>query len=222
MTASLIFLGIIMVTIVVWLVRQTINTKPWVGQAVGEDIAELETVTDTTKKFALFSFLAVATSFFALFFSAYSMRMSLSDWDPLAEPRMLWLNTAVLVLSSVAMQVAHNAAQQGQLHRLRIGATIGAVMALLFLMGQLLAWQQLIEAGYYLQSNAAYAFFYLFTGLHGIHLLGGLWVLSNATVAAWRGGFDPGAIRQSVELCKIYWHFLLVVWLVLYWLMLTT
>lgn len=222
MTASLIFLGIIMVTIVVWLIRQTINTKPWVAQAAGEDVAEIETVTDTPKKFALFSFLAVATSFFALFFSAYSMRMSLADWDPLAEPRLLWANTAVLVLSSVAMQIAHYAAEQGQLQRLRVAATIGAVLAVLFLMGQLLAWQQLIEAGYYLQSNAAYAFFYLFTGLHGIHLLGGLWVLSNATVAAWRGGFDPSAIRQSVELCKIYWHFLLVVWLVLYWLMLTT
>ena len=222
MTASLILLGAIMLTIVVWLVRQTINTRPWIAESAGDEVADVETVADSSKKLGLFAFLAVATSFFALFFSAYSMRMSLADWNPLAEPRLLWLNTGALILSSVAMQIAHNAAQSGELQRLRLGLSAGAILAVLFLLGQLLAWQQLIDAGYYLQTNPAYAFFYLFTGLHGIHLLGGLWVLSNATVGAWRGGFDPGFIRQSVDLCKIYWHFLLIVWLVLYWLMLTT
>ena len=82
-------------------------------------------------------------------------------------------------------------------------------------------WQQLSASGYFLTSNPANAYFYLITALHGVHLLGGLWVWARATGRVWRGT-ELGEARLSVELCTVYWHYLLLVWLVLFTLLLTT
>jgi cytochrome c oxidase subunit 3 len=72
-----------------------------------------------------------------------------------------------------------------------------------------------------LTSNPANAFFFLLTGLHGLHILGGMAVWARATGKAFTGG-DVDAVSRSIELCTIYWHFLLLVWLVLFGLMLST
>jgi len=86
---------------------------------------------------------------------------------------------------------------------------------LTFLVGQLFAWQQLNAAGYYLAANPANAFFYLLTGAHGLHLLGGLVALALTADKVWRG-FEVNQVRLSVQLCAVYWHFLLALWLVLF------
>ena len=70
-------------------------------------------------------------------------------------------------------------------------------------------------------TNPANGFFYLITGLHGLHLLGGLVAWGRTSDKVWRG-FEPAQVRLSVELCAVYWHFLLVVWLVLFALLLLT
>jgi cytochrome c oxidase subunit 3 len=75
-------------------------------------------------------------------------------------------------------------------------------------------WQQLNTGGYFLAANPANAFFYLITAVHGLHLLGGLVALGRTIVKAWRGVEIP-RLRLSVELCTMYWHFLLLVWLIL-------
>jgi cytochrome c oxidase subunit 3 len=80
--------------------------------------------------------------------------------------------------------------------------------------GQLLAWQQLRAAGYFVTSNPANSFFYMITAAHGLHLMGGLVALGRTTAKVWRGA-EMAQVRLSVELCTIYWHFLLLVWLVL-------
>jgi cytochrome c oxidase subunit III len=79
-----------------------------------------------------------------------------------------------------------------------------------------LVWQQLNAAGYFLATNPANAFFYLFTGLHGLHLLGGLVALGMTANKVWRGGFEAKEVRLSVQLCAVYWHFLLALWFVLF------
>jgi cytochrome c oxidase subunit 3 len=84
---------------------------------------------------------------------------------------------------------------------------------LAFLSGQLVAWQQLTGEGYRLAANPANAFFYVLTGLHGLHLLGGLVALGRTTEKAWRTA-DTARLRLPVDLCATYWHFLLLVWLV--------
>ena len=134
-------------------------------------------------------------------------------------PKLLWLNTGLLILSSGALQWAQAAARRGKMDGVRGGLLAGGVFALAFLAGQLVAWRQLDAEGYYLTANPAAAFFYLITGVHGLHLLGGLVALGRTMDKAWRD-VAVGELRLSVELCTIYWHFLLLVWLVFFGLLL--
>jgi len=151
---------------------------------------------------------------FALFISAYSMRMNMVDWRALPVPRLLWFNTGVLVTSSIALQWAYMAARRNDIDGVIVGLCAGGASAVTFLVGQLLAWRQLNAAGYFLASNPANSFFYLITAVHGLHLMGGLAALGRTTAKVWRGA-EATQVRLSTELCAIYWHFLLLVWLVL-------
>ena len=166
-------------------------------------------------------FLAVVAVLFTLLVVAYADRMALADWRPLPEPWLLWPNTALLILSSIALQWACTAASRGQIDGVRSGLLAAGVLAFAFLAGQLLAWQHLAASGYYAATNPANAFFYLLTALHGLHLSGGLvaWARTSAKV---RRGFEAAEVRLSVELCAVYWHFLLVIWLVVFGLLLLT
>jgi cytochrome c oxidase subunit 3 len=163
--------------------------------------------------------LAVITVLFLLVVVAYGDRMAVSDWRPFPEPALLWLNTVVLIFSSAAWHWACINARRGEIDAVKQGLLAGGGSAIAFLIGQFWAWQQMIALGYYADSNPANAFFYLVTAAHGLHLLGGLvaWVRTAARV--WRGE-DLTKVRLSVELCAVYWHFLLVVWLVLFVLLL--
>ncbi len=215
MTYALLLLGGLMAVIVWWLVRQTVNVKPWMAQRPIEIVHGDGALSLPSVKVGLGVFLAVATSLFALLISAYHMRMAGEDWTRLALPRVLWLNTAVLILASVAMQRTRVAARREQLDRVKSGLIAGGVFTFSFLAGQLWAWQQMDAAGYFLTANPAYSFFYLLTAVHGLHLLGGLWVWARTTAKVLRG-VEVGKVRLSVELCTVYWHYLLLVWLVLF------
>jgi cytochrome c oxidase subunit 3 len=98
---------------------------------------------------------------------------------------------------------------------------VGGVCTALFLSGQLVAWQQLSASGYLMTGNPANAFFYLLTALHGLHLLGGMWVWGRTTTRVLTGA-DVESVRLSVELCTVYWHYLLLVWIGLFGLLLST
>jgi len=217
---GLIALALILASLLGWLLRQSFNTQPWVAEGVDE--ASYQAPFNAGPKLvALTTFLAVATSFFALILSAYSLRMELGDWVPLTEPQLLWINTAVLVLASVAFQWTRNVAVNDETPRLKPGLLVTGVLTSAFLIGQLVAWQQLNASGQTITSNPSNAFFYLLTGIHGLHILGGMYVWARATVRTF-GEHDAVAVRQSIELCTIYWHFLLLVWLILFGLMLST
>ena len=221
MTYALLFLGGLMAIIVWWLVRQTVNVKPWLEQRPIEIVHGDGALSLPPVKVGLGVFLAVATSLFALLISAYHMRMMGEDWTRLALPRVLWLNTTVLILASIAMQRTRVAARWGQLDRVKNGLIAGGALTFSFLAGQLWAWQQMDAAGYFLTANPAYSFFYLLTALHGLHLLGGLWVWGRTTAKVLRG-VEIGKVRLSVELCTVYWHYLLLVWVVLFAVLLHT
>ena len=215
MTYALLVLVGIMAIVVWWLVRQTVNVKPWMEQRPIEIVRGDGALSLPPVKVGLGVFLAVATSLFALLISAYHMRMLGEDWTRLAVPRVLWLNTGLLLLSSVAMEWTRAAARREQIDGVKSGLLAGGVLTFSFLAGQLWAWQQMDAAGYFLTANPAYSFFYLLTALHGLHLLGGLWVWGKTTAKVLRG-VEVGKVRLSVELCTVYWHYLLLVWLVLF------
>ena len=221
MTITLVFLGIIMATVIGWLFRQTLNAQPWDAHDPVENQPGRGVINVDPAKVGLLAFIAVVTSLFALFLSAYMMRMQLGDWRPLDEPNLLWLNTGVLVLASFAFQFTRGAANKGQRLPTKVGLIVGGVCTSLFLLGQLLAWQQLSANGYVIDGNPATSFFYLLTALHGLHLLGGMWVWGRTTVRLFSGA-DAKSVRLSVELCTVYWHYLLLVWIGLFGLLLST
>jgi cytochrome c oxidase subunit 3 len=214
MSAIILFMAGIAVIAGWWLSQQRLTAKPWLEEGVIADWREESPSSVPPAKIGLGVFLAVVGSLFALFISAYSMRMTMVDWRALPVPRLLWFNTGVLVLSSVALHWAYLAARRNDIDGIIVGLCAGAASAVTFLVGQLLAWHQLSVAGYFVASNPANSFFYLITAVHGLHLMGGLVALGRTTAKVWRGA-GAAQPRLSVELCAIYWHFLLLVWLVL-------
>ncbi len=221
MIITLVMLFAIMFAVLGWLFKQTINVQPWVAEAVGET-AHHGPLGTNTKLIGLLTLLAVVTSFFALILSAYALRMELGDWVPLTEPQLLWTNTVMLIVASIVFQWTRNAAVNGQAERLQPGLLITGVLTLGFVLGQFIAWQQLQNSGQFISNNPANAFFYFLTGAHAVHILGGLYVWARATLKVVLGTGDAEKIRGSIELCTIYWHFLLLVWLVLFGLLLST
>src|SRR6266849_8690425 len=212
MSAIILFMAGIAAIAGWWLSQQGLTAKPWLEEGLVVDLREQSTSSLPPAKIGLGVFLAVVGSLFALFISAYSMRMTMVDWRALPVPRLLWFNTGVLVLSSVALQWAQVAARRNDMDSVIVGLCAGGASAITFLVGRLLAWQQLSVAGYFVASNPANSFFYLITATHGLHLVGGLVALGRTTAKVWRGA-EMAQVRLSVELCAIYWNFLLLVWL---------
>ena len=124
-------------------------------------------------------------------------------------------------MASITFQWTRNGAVRGAAAPLRPGLLLTGILTTAFLIGQLIAWQQLRDSGQFLTSNPSNAFFYLLTAAHGLHILGGMYVWGRATLKVLRGG-TVDDVKQSVELCTIYWHFLLLVWLIVFGLMLST
>lgn len=196
-----------------WLSQQRLASKPWLEEGVIGDLPGGSAPLPAAK-IGLGVFLAVVGSLFALLISAYGMRMDLIDWRQLPIPKLLWFNTGVLILSSIALHWALVSVRRGADDTTLLGLIAAEITAIVFLVGQILVSWQLVNAGYFLASNPANAFFYLITAIHGLHILGGLFVLSRVLVRAWRSGATP-QLRLSIELCAMYWHFLLLVWLIL-------
>ena len=197
----------------------TLSTKSWVAER--GYVSDSHGFSLPTAKVFLSIFLGVVTAIFGLLTAAYFIRMTYADWQSLPIPALLWLNTAILILSSVALQWARTSAGHQQADRVRRGLLAGGALAFAFLVGQFLVWQQLGSLGYFVDTNPSNSFFYLITGLHGLHLLGGLVAWLRASLRLWRGA-ETAKIRMSVELCAVYWHFLLLVWLVMFGLLLVT
>jgi cytochrome c oxidase subunit 3 len=216
-----------------------LQEKPWTQHGVLE--GSQDGLTSSAPKVGLWAFLGVVTSIFTVFIGAYYMRMDMSHggtaaehahelggWVPLDEPGILWINTILLVLASIAIQLAHgfssSAKGRGQMRRYFNAA---GLLTMAFLVGQVLGWRELYATGEYGVSNASWAFFVLLTAVHGLHLVGGLVVWSRAASRLRRGLEsaelrEVAALRQSVQLCATYWHYLLLIWLVLFAVLLTT
>ena len=212
-----------------WLLIQRLKEKPWLTQGVVP--ASQDTVTSSAPKVGLWIFLAIVSSLFGLFASAYVMRMhghgGLATWQRLDEPSILWVNTLVLVLASGALQIARNRIDKDQLEQGRAHFAAGGLLTVLFLIGQVLAWRLANPNGTLGVSSPAYSLFILVTAAHGLHLVGGLFVLGRTATRLFSGVDKAGVvarsrIRLSVQLCTTYWHWLLLIWLGLFALLLST
>jgi cytochrome c oxidase subunit 3 len=201
-----------------------LTEKPWVtAQARVDDLQDGVAFPLPGAKLALRIFLAAVTVLFMLLIIAYGERMVHEDWRPAPPLRLLWLNTAMLVLSSAALQWAKVAvgraeslplARRQEMQHVKWGLTAAGVFGSAFLAGQIVAWWQLDSMLFFDITNPAIAFFYLITGLHALHMLGGL--VAWGRTAAGMENADLSRLRLSIELCTVSWHFLLAVWLVLF------
>jgi cytochrome c oxidase subunit 3 len=167
-------------------------------------------------RLGLWIFLATVTMLFAAFTSAYIVRRSGSDWRHITLPSMLWINTAILAASSMAVEIATRLGRRG-LWRRASSAFAGAfVLGLAFLGGQLFAWRQMVAAGVYLPSSPHSSFFFMLTGAHAVHVLAALAVLGWALAKTRSAAADPRPWSAQVDLCRTFWHDLGGVWLFLF------
>jgi cytochrome c oxidase subunit III len=176
---------------------------------------------------------------FVSFSSAYVVRQGLptldprtgtlvSDWIPVRLPRLLLINTFVLLFSGVTMELARRqAAREAAVARATSSATsskghskiswlaVTIVLGLTFLVGQWMAWRELAASGFDLTAGPSSAFVYLLTGMHGLHLLGGVCALLFAGVASLlRRPVTSQAVILDVT--GWYWHFMAFLWIYIF------
>lgn len=233
---TLLFIAMCFSMLVAFILIRRLQEKPWTQQGILE--GSQDGLTSSAPKVGLWVFLGAVTSIFAVFIGAYYMRMDTTHggiaaghmhaWVPVEEPSLLWLNTVALVLASIAIQLAHSVGSSGTGRvRMRRYFNAAGVLTMVFLIGQVLAWRELYATGNFGVQSPAFAFFVLLTAVHGLHLIGGLVVWSRAAARIRKGLeraelHEVAALRQSVQLCATYWHYLLMIWLVLFAILLTT
>lgn len=164
--------------------------------------------------------LASILMMFTALTSAYIVRAASStDWQPLVMPRVLWLSTALIIVSSVTLESARRKLKgnSGGAHRRWL--LLSAAFGFAFLLSQLFAWRQLVQQGIYVSSNPHSSFFYLLTATHGVHLVGGLLALLFMSLRARSVGASELAIAKgqaAADAVSLYWHFLALLWIYLF------
>jgi len=164
--------------------------------------------------------LAGISMMFTALTSAYIVRANLAnDWRPIAMPRLLWLSTALIVASSFTFEIARRALRSGKSVVYSRWLLVTVTLGLAFLASQLLAWRQLVAQGIYISSNPHSSFFYVLTGAHGLHLLGGILGLDFLLLRSRRRRDEEhaGARRLAIaDAVALYWHFMDGLWIYLF------
>jgi cytochrome c oxidase subunit 3 len=168
-------------------------------------------------RFGLWAFMGTVCMLFIGFTSAYILRRSSADWRPLAPPLLLWLNTAVLLTSSLTIEGARKRLRGWELRAVRSWVAATGLLGALFVVGQIGAWKQLAAQGVFLASNPHSSFFYVLTGVHIVHLLGGLCWFGVVFSKVRRMAYTPG--EDGLGLFATYWHFLAALWIYLLFLL---
>jgi cytochrome c oxidase subunit III len=137
-----------------------------------------------------------------------------SAWVPVQLPRILWANTIVLLASSVTLELARRSLADFNLSRFQILWRITTALGVLFLVGQVIAWRELVDSRVFLNSTQASSFFYIFTGAHGVHLLGGICALLYVSLRK----FEQAKVsrRAASQVASYYWHFMDGLWVLLF------
>ena len=200
-----------------------ISQKPWeASQSILDNEHNGKTLAISKAKLGVRTVMVVSTVIFSLFVVSYSDRMLIHDWRSLSEPWLLWVNTLILILTSIIFHRTKVLADRNEFEKTKNSLFVVGFLTFAFITGQLLVWQYFINLGQYASSNPANAFFYVLTALHALHVLGELYFWAKTTTQLFKDNYNISKIKQNVELCAIYWHFLLVVWFVLFGLMALT
>lgn len=174
-----------------------------------------ETLSMDPKKFILWGFIVTIIMLFASQTSAYLVRRAEGNWVEFAIPQIFWYSTVVLIMSSISMHWAYLAAKKDNFNTLKIAISITFVLGLAFLGMQFEGWKDLVAQNIYFVGNPSGSFFYVFTLLHGGHLITGIIVLCVTFIAAMRLRVHAKNLRR-IEICTTYWHFLDILWIYLF------
>jgi len=169
----------------------------------------------------MYLLMTVISITFLFITNAYLFRMNFADWQSLPMPSLVWFNSGALVLASVGMVWAKQGAKVDDNSNLKIGLMATGVFGVLFALGQIKAWQELNTFGYFLASNPANTFFYLITALHVMHVLGGIIAWMRVSFRVFSRS-KKTVTEHTIGLLGIYWHYMLLVWALLFSILLTT
>jgi len=197
----------------------TLLQKPWdPNQAVVDDVHQGKTFNISLQKSAVIIIFGVATVLFSLIFTGYIYTLPPEqDSRYLLRPNLLWINTIVLFFVTYYFSKITNDLKKKETSKVKRNLIIVGVLSYLFLFGQVIFWFQLMKSGNFASTNSYFSSFYFFTGLHGLHLLGGLFfwgkVSSRVLILKHDHILDE---EKNISALSLYWIYLLVVWIVFF------
>ena len=194
----------------------TLLQKPWEKEQMVIDTSHPGKTFDiSSQKSAVIIIFGIATVLFSLIFTAYIYSIPPGqDTMYLLKPNLLWLNTSVLCFISYFFYKITKDLDRKQTSKIKKNLIIVGALSYLFLFGQLIFWMQLMKSGNYVTTNTYFSSFYVFTTLHGLHLLGGLFFWGKVSSRVLK--LEESKIldeEKSISALSWYWTFLLIVWL---------
>ena len=168
------------------------------------------------KKFALWLFIASVIMLFAAWTSAFIVKRGDTGWAEIILPDQFTVNTIIIVISSVSMIWATRSARANNIEQLKLAIGVTTVLGVAFLVGQILAYRELVSLGeFFTGGNVSHSFVYVISGAHAAHVIGGVVYLLIACYAAFKNRISSGSMTL-LEMCATYWHFLGVLWVYLF------
>ena len=167
------------------------------------------------KKFAMWLFIVSVLMVFAGLTSAYMVRQAAGNWLVFDLPSLFYVTTAIIMVSSVTMHWAYISAKRNNLEMTKVAISLTMILGISFFVGQFMAWGKLVGESVHLVGNPAGSFVYILSGLHMLHIVGGMVYLLIVLVATFRYKVHSKRLAQ-MEMCATYWHFLDALWLYLF------
>ncbi|MFY0606877.1 MAG: cytochrome c oxidase subunit 3 [Cyclobacteriaceae bacterium] len=167
------------------------------------------------KKFAMWLFMITVTMIFVSLSSAYIVKRAEGNWLIINFPELFNITSAIILLSSVSMHLAYIFAKKDNILAMRLSLGVTALLSIAFIIGQYMSWNELVAQDIFFVGNVAGSFVYIFTGLHVLHLAGGVIFLLVVLVNAMKFNVHSRSMTQ-ISICTTYWHFLSGLWLYLY------
>tara|TARA_B100001029_G_C15057101_1_gene455256 strand:- start:175 stop:852 length:678 start_codon:yes stop_codon:yes gene_type:complete len=194
----------------------TLTQKPWEKeQASIDNYHQGKTFEISTQKSAVIIIFGIATVLFSLIFTGYIYSIPPNqDTNYLLKPNLLWFNTFVLFVVAYYFNRINSNLENKETLKIKKDIILVGGLSYLFLFGQLLFWVQLIKSGNSISTNSYFSSFYVFTALHGVHLLGGLFFWGRVASRILKLHHSKITEEQkNISALSWYWTFLLVVWL---------
>lgn len=166
------------------------------------------------KKFLTWMFITSIVMLFAALTSAYIVRQSEGNWLDFQLPSIFYINTLILLVSSLTMHFAVVSAKKDNIEKVKVWLFVTTGLGIIFLIAQIFAWEQLVEINVYFVGNPAGSFVYVLTGLHGFHIVSGLVFLIIVLIRTFQYKVHSKSLT-SIQNLATYWHFLDGLWLYL-------